>query len=83
MENSIQEIISHIKGLIDLNFSILGMSVYSKEVHVDSNHFLKLFNNYKATERNSDEYPIELSEVVDGIKFFAIYSIGELYESDK
>ena len=83
MENLIQEIIFHIKGLIDLNFSILRMSVYSKEIHVDSNHFLKLFNNYKATERNSDEYPIELSEVVDGIRFFAIYSIGELYESDK
>ena len=83
MENSIQEVLPHIKSLMELNFEVLGLSAYSKSVHVDSFYFINNFNNYKATERNSDEYPIELSEVVDGIRFFAIYSIGELYESDK
>ena len=81
MKKSINDLLPSIKTLIDFNFSILGVYHYSKEVHVDNNCFLKLFNNYKATDRNSYDYPIELSETIDGIRFFSIFQIGDFYEA--
>ena len=79
MENSVHEIVSHIKSLMECKISLLGIYYFYKEVHVGNSDFLNIFNNYKASERDSYEYPIELFEVVDGIRFYALFQIGDFH----
>ena len=51
------------------------------EIHVNSDTFFRHFNNYKAIYRNCCKYPIELYEIHNGVKFFAIFQLGDFYVS--
>lgn len=83
MDNLIDAVNEALKRLEYFRKGILSISsVYNKmaEVHVDSANFFKHFDNYKLTYRNCDTYPIEAYEIVNGTKFFSIYSVEDFHD---
>ena len=85
MDNLAQAILDALKRLEGFRSSILSISsIYNimTEVHVESTNFFKHFNNYKLTYRECEKYPIEAYEIINGTKFFSIYSVEDFHDAN-
>jgi len=69
--------LSAVKKINKLNKdnSILSISIgilNTPEVHMTLTGFIENFKSHTVSSRDSDQYPIEISHTIDGIKFFTI-----------
>ena len=83
MDNLVTAVLSALDRLDPYKLQITSICTYSRpqQVHMDLEAFLENFSNYKAIDRDMSEYPIELSEVVDGVKFFCVCSVEDFHAS--
>lgn len=79
--NNILEITPAIKQIEKFKDYLLSVTFYSggPEVHFQSDSFMKLFNNYKMNYRECSKFPIELFEIIDGIKFFTLCQVEDFH----
>lgn len=76
--------LSAVKKLNKNNKSILSISLSTygaPEVHLTLVGFIENFKSYTISKRDSDQYPTELHNTVEGVKFFAL-SIASYVEVD-
>jgi len=55
-------------SIISISIGILN----TPEVHMTLTGFVENFKSHTVSSRDSDQYPIEISHTIDGIKFFTI-----------
>ena len=82
MDTLAAAVLTAVESLEGFRSSIIAITVNTYtpiEVHVKDTDFCHNFNNYKFNFRDSDRYPIELYEMIGGIKFFAIYSVEDFH----
>ena len=81
MDNLVTAVLSALDRLDSYKFDITGFSLYANPigVHLSLESFLENFNNYKATYRECSQYPIKLSEVVEGAEFFCLSRVEDFH----
>lgn len=57
---------------------IYGMSTSS--IHLSPTSFIENCHNYSASQLNCDMFPIELSQTINGIKFFSLFTEEDFHE---
>ena len=79
MDNLVQAILEALQRMQEFNSQITSITPYLKtpEVHLDPHVFFENFSNYKGSFRDCEKYPIELSEVIGGVKFFCICTVED------
>lgn len=50
---------------------VIAVSGGTLDVHLEEKVFRATFEEYEVRDRESEEYPFELSTMFDGVKFFA------------
>lgn len=84
METLASTVIKSLLWLAPYKSQITSITPYLKtpEVHLDPDVFFENFSNYKGAFRNCESYPIELSEVAEGVKFFCICTVEDFNYAD-
>jgi hypothetical protein len=84
MDNLVNAILDSLKRLGEFRTKITSITPYpyTPEVHLNPSIFFENFDNYKGFNRNCNKYPIELSEIVEGVKFFCICTVEDFNHVD-
>ena len=79
METLASTVVKSLLWMAPYKGQITSITPYPKtpEVHLDPSVFFENFSNYKGTFRDCEKYPIELSEIVEGVKFFCICTVED------
>lgn len=81
MSNLVSATLSALDRLDKYKLQITSICTYSRpqQVHLELKSFLENFSNYKAADRGTYKYPIELSEIVNRVKFFCVASVEDFH----
>lgn len=81
----VKGIVEAVKGVAKFKGDFLSLWVYVSpaEVQLRADVFDDAFTDYEISSRDCEKYPYEKCFVVDGVKFFALYSEAELNEQDR